>query len=359
MSAVAERLVRLAARTLPAAVRDRYREEWLADLAGAADAGVSRTSIAVGALTTAITIDRLDPAVSGLALGVVFRHRLRVAAGLGLAGLVLLAGWYLYGGYSSLGGVVASAGVVVLLGALALAAAGVVALLGAAAVAARSGRAAISVVLVLVPVLAGALVVTRLVGVLLLVAAPVALLLAIVSVALSGSVRRTVPVASRLALVVVFGVAALATCAVGILHVFVWNPLARVPGLTLDEIYARLAAAREGVAAVPWSVAWAAVTVLAVVALIVFAVAPRTARFATTRRLTVLGLFLVSGTTLLGFLPAFGMGMGLADTFATSGGDAAATGPLLAVIGQACLAAALLVAFVRPITPEPVAEVPS
>jgi len=40
------------------------------------------------------------------------------------------------------------------------------------------------------------------------------------------------------------------------------------------------------------------------------------------------------------------MGMSLADTFGTSGGDAEVTGSLIALIGQAALVAALFVGLV-------------
>jgi hypothetical protein len=47
-------------------------------------------------------------------------------------------------------------------------------------------------------------------------------------------------------------------------------------------------------------------------------------------------------------MAGFSMGMSLADTFATSGGDAAVTGPLIALAGQACVVAALFLALVSP-----------
>ncbi|WP_347755220.1 hypothetical protein [Agrococcus sp. ProA11] len=54
------RVVELAAAALPWAVRDRYREEWLHDLAHADVVGVRRGEIAWGALRTAITADRMQ-----------------------------------------------------------------------------------------------------------------------------------------------------------------------------------------------------------------------------------------------------------------------------------------------------------
>tara|TARA_B100000519_G_scaffold75210_2_gene64683 strand:+ start:16445 stop:16795 length:351 start_codon:yes stop_codon:yes gene_type:complete len=62
----AERLVRGVAATLPAAIRERHREEWLADLDGASEAGIARSDVAWGAAAFALTLSRSDPAVSGM-----------------------------------------------------------------------------------------------------------------------------------------------------------------------------------------------------------------------------------------------------------------------------------------------------
>lgn len=362
MSGLARQLVELAARLLPPRARTRYREEWLADLDGAAEAGVSRASVVTGAFALSATIDRLDPVHTGLALGALFRHRLREAAGLLLAGLVLLAGWYVYGGYQSVpvsGAALAYLGTVVLVAALALATAGLLSLAGAVHIAAKSGRLVVALVLLLAPLVVGGLLLLAL-PFLMLGAAGGVLLVALGAIAAAGSSRPPLPRGRRMLLAAGFGVAAIATCVVGILHVAVWNPLARVPGLTLGEIYASLAAAGESVAIVPWSIVWAVLTLFGAVALLVVAALRRTVGVTSTRRLVVLGLLLVAITTLLGFPPSFGMGMSLADTFMTSGGDAAPTGPLLALVGQLAFAASMLVGFVRPaiIREEPVA-VPS
>lgn len=363
MNGLAPALVRLAARTLPPLARQRYREEWLADLDGAADAGVSRVSVVTGAFALAATIDRLEPTHTGLALGHLFRHRLRVASGLLLAGLVLLSGWYFFGGYGAaptVGGVIAYLGTMVLVAGLALCGCGLVALLGAAIVAGRSGRVTAALLLVVAPVVGALVLIMALPFLLIGAAGPALLLLGIGAVASGTSTTPPLVRGRRVGLAAGFGIVALMTCAVGILHVFVWNPLARVPGLTLEEIYVALAAAGEGVAVAPWGVVWAVLTLSGAVALVAVAGARRTAGMATTRRLVVLGLLLVTGTTVVGFLPAFGMGMGLADTFMTSGGDAASTGPLLAIVGQVAFAGAVFLGFVRPaIIREKTAEVPS
>lgn len=51
-------IIRAAARTLPAGIRDRYREQWLADARDATEAGLRPASIALAALAFAVTLDR-------------------------------------------------------------------------------------------------------------------------------------------------------------------------------------------------------------------------------------------------------------------------------------------------------------
>gem|GEM_PF-3797926 len=62
--------------------------------------------------------------------------------------------------------------------------------------------------------------------------------------------------------------------------------------------------------------------------------------------LVVVGLILVGVTASFHWIAGFTMGMSLADTFGTSGGDAEVTGSLIALIGQAALVAALFVGLV-------------
>lgn len=58
------RLVLLASALLPRAMRERYREQWLADLRDAPEAGVTRGEIAWGALAFAVAAPRLWPTVT-------------------------------------------------------------------------------------------------------------------------------------------------------------------------------------------------------------------------------------------------------------------------------------------------------
>jgi hypothetical protein len=128
----------------------------------------------------------------------------------------------------------------------------------------------------------------------------------------------------------------------GALHITVWNPLARVPGLTLDEIYAGMAAADQGTGAafiVGWAVSWS----LAAVILPALCAIPRLDRVLTARRIMVLGLLMLGFTVTFQWTAGFSMGMSMADTFATTGGDAAVTGPVLTIVGMLALVGAILV----------------
>lgn len=58
----AERMLRLAASALPAARRDDRLEEWLADLEGSRELGLTRSSIVLGALRIGAVENRLTRA---------------------------------------------------------------------------------------------------------------------------------------------------------------------------------------------------------------------------------------------------------------------------------------------------------
>ncbi|CAN5303757.1 hypothetical protein BH11ACT5_BH11ACT5_06470 [soil metagenome] len=66
MSAFAARIAGLAARTLPVGMRERYREEWAADVAAAPEAGILPSRIALGAVVFSLTLDRDDPGIAGI-----------------------------------------------------------------------------------------------------------------------------------------------------------------------------------------------------------------------------------------------------------------------------------------------------
>ena len=91
----AKRVVELAAASLPWAIRDRYREEWLHDLEHAGEAGVRPAGVAWGAVRTANTADRMQaPSLTHAIL----QARLRIdAAGVHASIAIMLAAFAFHG----------------------------------------------------------------------------------------------------------------------------------------------------------------------------------------------------------------------------------------------------------------------
>ncbi|MFT4279661.1 hypothetical protein [Microbacterium sp.] len=350
----AERLVRIFAATLPRHARDRYREEWTADLDGAAELGMARGAIVRGAAVTALTIDRGDPAHTGMPRTALAARNARRAVATGGSAAVLAAGWSFTGGQSSLwaeglpGGAVfavlgAGLGLLgVAFGALAL-------VLSLSAVSALAGRTARGALLFAAVVLGfGAVVAAAIAqrGLALLAVPLVGVLLAFAVAAGRGRAgTRKIRAVSGLA----FAGLALLVLTVAIIHTTVWNPSARVPGLPLEQIYAEMIAQRQLMPDFGIGVGvWAALCIGAIVVFAVVAFLPRATGTVPLRRLIVLGCLLVGGIVFTQWFAAFGIGMALADTFATSGGDAAWTGPLLGIVGQVAFVTALLLGLAAP-----------
>ncbi|TBN57394.1 hypothetical protein EYE40_08280 [Glaciihabitans arcticus] len=88
MSAVARLAVRVAVRMLPSSMRDRYREQWAADLRDAAEAGIRPSEIAMGSLAFAVSVDRPVIETRAVSTGATQR-RSRLAAGLALSAALL------------------------------------------------------------------------------------------------------------------------------------------------------------------------------------------------------------------------------------------------------------------------------
>ena len=86
-------VIRAAARTLPAAIRDRYREQWLADARDATEAGLRPASIALAALAFAVTIDRPLPS-RPVPTAQQRAQRSRLAVGLALSAALLALSVY-------------------------------------------------------------------------------------------------------------------------------------------------------------------------------------------------------------------------------------------------------------------------
>lgn len=363
---IAAVVIRAVASTLPAGVRERYREEWLADAVGARELGVSPWSVVGGALGVAVGIDREDPLLSGLPPRRLMFRRLRVAlAALTTALLLLVFGvmWGIWLPMRSPATLAGSpiAGRVLLVLVLVAGVVGLIAVVGVLRARHRArgrrrwGMADVAVTATLPLAIAATLLVPFVSG--LLVFGGV---LAIIVLLLVEDPRPQQQPLRRLSAVVLAAFSAvsiLAALAGSLLHVYVWNPLARMPGMTLDEIYAGLAAARELPSPV-LPVAWATLWCLAALALVVLAALPFPGirRLATARRLAgigILGVALVAGGS---WVVGFSMGMGMADAFMTTGGDAAVSGPVLAVIGLVYLIAAVLIGLlpsrIRPELPE-------
>ena len=94
-------IIRAAARTLPAGICDRYREQWLADARDATEAGLRPASIALAALAFAITLDR--PLASRAApTAEQWARRARLAVGLALSAALFSLSQYPRIGFSGL-----------------------------------------------------------------------------------------------------------------------------------------------------------------------------------------------------------------------------------------------------------------
>jgi len=98
-------VIRAAARTLPSAMRDRYREQWLADARDATANGLRPASIAVAALTFAATYDRPLPS-RRVPSPEQRERRSRLALGLALSAALLSLSQYPRIGFSGLTSIV-------------------------------------------------------------------------------------------------------------------------------------------------------------------------------------------------------------------------------------------------------------
>lgn len=350
-------LLRLLARLLPPLARERYLEEWRADAAGAAEAGLPRRDVVLGALVLSATLDHALPAHSGEPRFLRPRRLARRGLGLLTATSVVLIGFYLTAGgivpENAPEGVVATTRAVrwLVVGlALLAGVVGVAHLIGAAR-SAETRTARVSLLLAVVgpltvvlgTLLPGAPWWLTLLG-FVIVLAGLATGLAVIGgtrpVALEHRVatrRQRVPVAVAGAALM------LAVIVLGSIDLLVWNPLAKVPGTELSTIYA-LMAERDGfslqptlVALVVWVVFWTVPTLL-ITALAVH----RAGGPLTPRRLAIAMLALVGAAIFCRFFTGFGIGMSIADTFYTSGGDGSAVSAALAIVGQLSFAAAAI-----------------
>ncbi|MFJ4170554.1 hypothetical protein ACIPY3_13675 [Paenarthrobacter sp. NPDC089714] len=136
-------------------------------------------------------------------------------------------------------------------------------------------------------------------------------------------------------------VVVVAYAVVGAFQILVWNPLAAVPGMALADIYSAVDRAKESLA-IPRVLVWTVVGI-ALGAAVLVAALRRPLSVRTVLALELLVLILGAPSHWMASFPA---GMGLADTFAISGGDYSPWGKLLyAVSGIALLC--LLVIMIR------------
>ncbi|GAB3744713.1 hypothetical protein GCM10028864_13200 [Microlunatus parietis] len=152
------------------------------------------------------------------------------------------------------------------------------------------------------------------------------------------------PPAARLRLALPFSLAVLALLPFGILHVLVWNPQVKLPGLSLDEIYGRLSAADQSLS-VTWVISWAVVWGGAALAFPLICRSDRLTFVGPPRRTVCAGLILLALAGYSHGISGFSMGMAMADTFEESptGGDAGPGATIIGIVAQLAVVAALLI----------------
>ncbi|GAA2224513.1 hypothetical protein GCM10009851_04960 [Herbiconiux moechotypicola] len=357
-------MLRALARLLPSGARGRYLEEWRADAAGAAELGLRRRDVVLGAAVVTLTLDRDVPDYTGEPRGSRPRRLARRgialtgASGVVLLGLLLTGGGIVPEGPGATPAVLAaleSAGWLVLRLAIALALVGAV----MTAIAAFTARTALARAALFATLLAPVFLVMPLAhplfsdGLAPLVLAAVSLLVGIFGLAAGLAVvvgspplalqPRRATRRQRLPVAVGGAVAMLAIVVVGGLDTLVWNPLAKAPGLGLGEVYRRMASddgfflGTAVVAVTVWAVFW----LVPALVLVVIA-ARRGSTGLTPRRIVVIVLALVGGAVFFRFFAGFSIGMSIADTFMTSGGDSSVISAVLPIVGQLALAGALV-----------------
>lgn len=154
--------------------------------------------------------------------------------------------------------------------------------------------------------------------------------------------------------VVILGVAAVVLYAVfAAVQILVLNPLAAVPGASLESIYGEMAAAGETGFPTMTLLDLGAGCVLAVLV----GVAVLRARLIPEGALMMFLAVLVGGAPAY-FFASFGIGMSLADTFAISGGDHSPWSSVLYGVSLLSLVAVVVLAVARVVRdrsrPEPV-----
>ncbi|WP_133177893.1 hypothetical protein [Microbacterium testaceum] len=153
--------------------------------------------------------------------------------------------------------------------------------------------------------------------------------------------RRSVLVWAALTGVVVV----CAYAVVALVQILVWNPEAAVPGLTADEIWRQVGEAQQGP---PNAFVVGVIALGPMMAIVLFALFVVTEAGVWSTVAGYLALLVMGGPGY--FVASFGPGMGLADTYYISGGDASGAGLALGSVSLLALVALIAVfigAFVR------------
>lgn len=378
----AERSIRLAVATLPAVMRERYREQWLADLRDADEVGISRVAIVAGALAFSVRLGRTAE-VRGYTLSELMLRRLRWGTALILSVTVLGIGAWFSGLNSAVVGNTLSVAAIYLLGVVMLITfcVGLAQLIAAARAANRMALAgallvAVGALGVVAPLLPGIHVpadywaggFTVLVCFVLLgVGATLALtgfLGGLSGVQLAVSRAQSVTSSAQRARAGILASIAMATLlAFGTYETLVIGPLAQAPGYTIDEIYAMLSSAdrSSGIAsALVWLVFWG----LVVVGFLVLCLAR--GRFAhtlnarlTPRRILLLALVLASIIIFFHWWSGFSLGMSIADTIPPYVGGRSWQSQVLSLVGSLMFVAGILLALAPGPRRTPAASAPT
>ncbi len=187
----------------------------------------------------------------------------------------------------------------------------------------------------------------------------VALVAAVVGVALLFSRRpraagvqvaeRMLGRGPRVVLGAVASAVLLVVVALGFLDGYVWMPEALMPGMTAAEIRVRMGHAGELDGALVmlriWAVCWG---LAALAPLVLGLIGPA---WLTARRMLLVTLGIVAAAIFFQWMGTFAMGMGVADTFGTSGGQSPFW-VFYSLLGQASLIAAIAL-WLRPWTGGP------
>lgn len=355
-------LVGFAARLLPAPMREHHREEWLADLAGAEEAGVTPASVAVGALVFSATLNRDAPEVSGMPVGALARRRARWGIVSIAAGGVFGAGSFLVGGYanatrSTLAPVEAVLALIdATISALILA----LLLLGLAQLwrAARLASPLATITAAFATVGLACLVVAALrpemfapfaaLGLLAVVGAGVCGLVVWSSApAVATVARSTAPLSNRRAAlgILITTTALTVLVALGAVDLLVWGPLAQTDGYSLSEVYAGLGE-QDRAGGIVMIVVWIVFWMLTVIAFAAFAtLLHRRGRALRVRGLVAVALLVASALLFFQALAGFSLGMSIADTLPPYAGGISPVGYALWLVGQAAFVGALLLGF--------------